>query len=411
MKKLFLLFGLLVSALNLSAENKFYINDMTVRPGEVAHVTVMYHIDENDLVTTGYTLFINVPDEITPYYVPDPANEDGFVIESENGDGCEGYSLGTNYHDGTFRFLAYSPTATPMPAGDHSLVTFAVKVADDVAPGTVLTITPDKIDVSDLRTGTTFHPDFKLFNGKITVAGKDDASTFVAMYDNYSSFNEFPQPTGTVDVRVYRSFKAGHWSTIVVPFDMNTRRIKAAFGDDAQVADFVGWETSDNGNKIDVKFEDVEAMTANTPYIIKVSKDIDYFYVNGVQVNAKKYPGKAITQEEERDTYTSNFYGSYFLDKIPANNLFIQDNLFYYSTGNTNIKGFRGFFKLYGASANANIGFMVNDEVTSISDLQIKKEEVVDGDIYSISGQNLGKDVDRLHRGVYIVNGKKYVKK
>ena len=54
---------------------------------------------------------------------------------------------------------------------------------------------------------------------------------------------------------------------------------------------------------------------------------------------------------------------------------------------------------------------MVNDEVTSISDLQINKEEVVDGDIYSISGQNVGKDVNRLQRGVYIVNGKKYVKK
>jgi hypothetical protein len=255
----------------------------------------------------------------------------------------------------------------------------------------------------------TFHP--AAFSATYTVAGADDMTNVVQMYDNYASFDEFPKPEGDVDVRVYRSFKAGNWSTIVVPFDMNTRRIKAAFGDDAQVADFVGWETSDNGNKIDVKFEDVEAMTANTPYIIKVSKDIDYFYANGVQVNAKKYPGKAITQEEGRDTYTSNFYGSYFLDKIPANNLFIQDNLFYYSTGNTNIKGFRGFFKLYGASANANIGFMVNDEVTSINDLQIKKEEVVNGDIYSISGQNLGKDVDRLHRGVYIVNGKKFVKK
>lgn len=406
MKKLFLLFGLLVSALNLSAENKFYINDMTVRPGEVAHVTVMYHIDENDLVTTGYTMFINVPDEITPYYVPDPANEGGFVIESENGDGCEGYSLGTNYHDGTFRFLAYSPTATPMPAGDHSLVTFAVKVADNVDPGTVLTITPDKIDVSDARTGTTFHPDFKLFNGKITVAGKDDPSTFVAMYDNYSSISEMPKPEGTVDVRVYRSFKGGNWSTIVVPFDMNTRRIKAAFGDDAQVADFTSWEVLDGGDRINLKFEDVDAIEANHPYIIKVANDIEYFYVNGVKVTVEEDPYLDVKIGRKY----SYFNGTYFKKVIPADNLYIQNNLFYYSNG-TNIKGFRGFFEVDGASANANIGFMVNDEVTSISDLQINKEEVVDGDIYSISGQNVGKDVNRLQRGVYIVNGKKYVKK
>ncbi len=411
MKKLFLLFGLLVSALNLSAQCTFYIEDKTVRPGEVSYVTLMYDLEEG-YTSTGYTFYVKISEGLTPYMTPDPANPTGSLIESYNGDGCEGWSLATNFKDGEYRFLAYSYGAGNLPAGKHAMLVFPVKVDDDVAPGTELKIESVQCDLALTSAGggtNTFHP--AAFSATYTVAGKDDASTFVAMYDNYSSFNEFPQPTGTVDVRVYRAIKAGKWSTIVVPFNMDARRIKAAFGDDAQVADFVGWETSDNGNKIDVKFEDVEAMTANTPYIIKVSKDIDCFYVNGVQVNAKKYPGKIITQEEGRDTYTSIFYGSYFLDKIPANNLFIQDNLFYYSTGKTNIKGFRGFFKLYGASANANIGFMVNDEVTSINDLQINKEEVVNGDIYSISGQNLGKDVDRLHRGVYIVNGKKFVKK
>jgi hypothetical protein len=32
-------------------------------------------------------------------------------------------------------------------------------------------------------------------------------------------------------------------------------------------------------------------------------------------------------------------------------------------------------------------------------------------DIYSVSGMNVGKDASRLQRGVYIVNGKKVVKK
>ena len=135
------------------------------------------------------------------------------------------------------------------------------------------------------------------------------------------------------------------------------------------------------------------------------------FYANCVEVVPEEYPDAIVTIKEGRPTITAHFYGSYFQDVIPADNIFIQNNLFYYSTGNTNVKGFRGFFEVEGASAEANLGFMVNDEVTSISDLQINKEEVVDGDIYSISGQNVGKDVNRLQRGVYIVNGKKYVKK
>ena len=415
MKKLFLLFGLLVSAINLSAENKFYIPDMTVRPGEVAYVTVMCELDEG-VISTGYTMFISIPEEITPYTTVDEING-GYDIESENGSGCQDWSLGTNYTNGTYRFLSYSPTATPIPTGEAvSLVIFPVVVSADVAPGTELLIKSTQLDLSTVQGGTsvTDHP--LPFEGKIIVAGEDDASTFVALYDNYASYNEFPTfaGDGNFDVRVYRTLEAGKWNTIVVPFDMDNRRLKATFGDDVKVADFTDWETSDDG-EIDIKFTNVESMKANTPYIIKVTKDItDYFYANNVKVNPVKYPGKIVVKEVERDTYTSNFYGSYFIDKIPANNLFIQDNMFYYSVqeNRTTIKGFRGFFKVEGASASAKIGFMVdNDEVTSIEGLQINNKEVVNGDIYSISGQYLGKDVDRLHRGVYIVNGKKYVKK
>lgn len=412
MKKLFLLFGLLVSALNLSAQCTFFIEDKTVRPGEVSYVTVMYELDEG-VTSTGYTLFITIPEGITPYTTDDNENG-GYDVESYNGDGCEGWSLATNYKDGTYRFLSFSFGAGDLPSGKHSLVVFPVKVSEDVAPGTELKIESAQIDLSLSSDGNTetFHP--LPFSAIYTVAGADDMTNVVQMYDNYASFDEFPKPEGDVDVCVYRTFKAGNWSTLVVPFNMDARRINSAFGDDVQIAQFSSFTRSKDGStvkRIDLQFTDVEEMKANTPYIIKVSKDMTEFYANSVKVVPEEYPDAIVTIKEGRPTVTAHFYGSYFLDVVPADNLYIQNNLFYYSTGNTNIKGFRGFFEVEGASADANLGFMVNDEVTSINDLQIKKEEVVDGDIYSISGQNVGKDVNRLQRGVYIVNGKKFVKK
>jgi len=414
MKKLFLLFGLLVSALNLSAQCTFYIEDKTVRPGEVSYVTLMYDLEEG-YISTGYTFCVKISEGLTPYMTPDPANEGGTIIESYNGDGCEGWNLATNFKDGEFRFLAFSFGAGSLPAGKHAMLVFPVKVDDDVAPGTELKIESAQCDLALTSAGggtNTFHP--AAFSATYTVAGADDMTNVVQMYDNYASFDEFPKPEGDVDVRVYRSFKAGKWSTLVVPFNMDARRIKAAFGDDVQIAEFTSFIRTKEGStvkKIDLRFTDVEEIEANKPYIIMVGKDMTSFYANSVKVVPEEYPDAIVTIKEGRTTVTAHFYGSYFQDVIPADNLFIQNNLFYYSTGKTNINGFRGFFEVEGASAEANLGFMVNDEVTSINDLQIKKEEVVNGDIYSISGQNLGKDVNRLHRGVYIVNGKKFVKK
>lgn len=414
MKKLFLLFGLLVSALNLSAQCTFSIEDKTVRPGEVSYVTLMYDLEEG-YTSTGYTFYVKISEGLSPYRTPDPVNEGGSIIESYNGEGCEGWNLATNFQNGEFRFLAFSFGVGSLPAGKHAMLVFPVKVDDDVTPGTELKIESAQCDLALTSADggtTTFHP--AAFSATYTVVGADDMTDVVQMYDNYASFDEFPKPEGDVDVRVYRTFKAGNWSTLVVPFNMDARRINSAFGDDVQIAEFTSFTRTKEGStvkKIDLQFTDVEEIVANKPYIIKVGKDMTSFYANCVKVVPEEYPDAIVTIKEGRPTITAHFYGSYFKDVIPADNIFIQNNLFYYSTGNTNVKGFRGFFEVEGASAEANLGFMVNDEVTSINDLQINKEEVVNGDIYSISGQNLGKDVDRLHRGVYIVNGKKFVKK
>ena len=93
--------------------------------------------------------------------------------------------------------------------------------------------------------------------------------------------------------------------------------------------------------------------------------------------------------------------------------MFLSDNKFWYSNGSTKIKGFRGYFvfdeyltKL--DEANSKINIVFDGDATAIGNIN---KQNANEDIYSVSGMNVGKDASRLQRGVYIVNGKKVVKK
>ena len=94
----------------------------------------------------------------------------------------------------------------------------------------------------------------------------------------------------------------------------------------------------------------------------------------------------------------------------------MYDGKFYYSTGATKIKGFRAFFYFKDvledksvASAKSRIAFDFSDDPTAIQG--IARLGVNNGRIYSLRGQNMGENMDKLPKGVYIMNGKKVVKK
>ena len=73
------------------------------------------------------------------------------------------------------------------------------------------------------------------------------------------------------------------------------------------------------------------------------------------------------------------------------------------------MKGYRGYFQLPKISASSSkIGFMIDGETTSISDITADDVSALGG-VYNINGMLIGKNVDvkKLPEGVYIVDGKK----
>ena len=107
---------------------------------------------------------------------------------------------------------------------------------------------------------------------------------------------------------------------------------------------------------------------------------------------------------------------------IAPGDYIIQNNTFVKCSGGKNygLKGFRGYFKQLPSSlssAKGNIGISLVDRngvVSSIHQVDgasLTSASVAPAAVYNLSGQQVGNSLSTLAKGVYIVNGKKFVKK
>ena len=146
---------------------------------------------------------------------------------------------------------------------------------------------------------------------------------------------------------------------------------------------------------------------ANYPMLIKTSNDVESFEVDDVSIVS----GEAVAAYETGSGPAKQTLGKFIGTlkagtTIPENNLFLNANKLYYSTGSTVIKGFRGYFWLkdFNPSANAPT-FKVDGGTTRVEGLSVVTD---DGTIYNLNGQKVETPAQK---GVYIKNGKKVILK
>ena len=231
---------------------------------------------------------------------------------------------------------------------------------------------------------------------------------------------EVPGTYTNQNVKVLRTINADEWSTICLPFAMTADQVKTVFGEKALFADFTGYEATFDGSNvtaIDVKFSSFDGTTsglvANHPYLIKTNKAITEFEVDNVNVE----PATSLSVSGTTGQRICEMYGIYAktenFGSARSPYLFISGNKFYYATGKTTIKAFRGYFDFLDVisdmsqGASAKIGISINADATGIEDLQTIAP--VEG-IYDLSGRKIkleDDDLSRLPKGVYIVDGKK----
>ena len=165
-----------------------------------------------------------------------------------------------------------------------------------------------------------------------------------------------------------------------------------------------------------VNFNNATAIEANHPYIIKVKDAVNEFTVDGVDIAPEEEP--AVDKDEKttgtgrnKVTTYNSFIGTYINDTtVPDYGLFLNDNKFWFSKGQTKMKAFRAYFDFATAGAEYEeesriaIAF---DETTGIGASLMNHEECIEDDaIYNLKGQR----VEKPGKGIYIVNGKKVKK-
>ena len=206
-------------------------------------------------------------------------------------------------------------------------------------------------------------------------------------------------------------------SGAVINKDYSEKTMTTVSGEDVDVAEFTAWETTnyddeDNPVAILVSFSEVSAIEANTPYIINVSSEISEFVVDGVDIQAEEEPCVTIGRTN-RGTFGS-FTGSYVPMTIDEECLFLSGNKFWYSTGLTQMKGYRAFFYFqdilggYSVQQVAAVKLCIkhdNGIVTYIN--SVDTDIQTQNGSYNINGVKVGKN----NKGLIIRNRKKYLKK
>lgn len=217
------------------------------------------------------------------------------------------------------------------------------------------------------------------------------------------------------------------WNSIILPVDMTAAQVKEAFGEGVQMA---GFDRLENNwikfSTVDVAADGV-VLHKNTPYIIYPTKEPlgNYSYtIDGVTkiLDGHVYVANGINYDDQTSnlTHTVNgggmtYTGSYDSKTVVSADsyMFSKGNLLHTNKEHT-VKAYRCWLK-EDASSGRMLMFSLDgnglDGTTGIHVIEENKQNTNTG-IYNLGGVRMNtNNVDKLPKGVYVVNNKVVVKK
>ncbi len=217
------------------------------------------------------------------------------------------------------------------------------------------------------------------------------------------------------------------WNSIILPVDMTAAQVKEAFGENTQLAKFNALE--DNWIKfstVNVAGDNV-VLEKNTPYIIYPTKEPlgNYSYtINGVTqiLNGPVYVANGINYDDQTSelehtvngggmTYTGSYSNP---TTVSADSYMFSKGDLIHTIKSHDVKAYRCWLK-EDASSGKMLMFSINGNgiggTTGIHVIEENKQNTNTG-IYNLGGVRMNtNNVDKLPKGVYIVNNKVVVKK
>ena len=210
----------------------------------------------------------------------------------------------------------------------------------------------------------------------------------------------YSRPIGTFNVEFKRSLARKMWNTLCCPFPISEEQLKEQFGKDCVLLKFRG---ATNGT---IDFTPVDSAEAGIPYLLwptDTASDNTYRFnkVSGFAEAPTDVMHGGIT-----------FIGTFVKDTVPAwAYVWIQNEL-YHLTGSMDLYGFRCYM-WEDATGQSKLSNWTIGGSTAIDGI-VESFDTKPYDIYNLNGQKVktnATSLDGLPSGLYIVNGKKVVKR
>ena len=264
----------------------------------------------------------------------------------------------------------------------------------------------------------------------------EDESESLDYLKKYESTGNFNNRT----VWLKRTMMQNQWNSFVFPLDLTNAQVRNVFGDDAKLAKLhsLGKLSGDPGI---IDFQTVNltsdgtAIEAGDFYIIQPTKAPttnaatgEKYYTIGRRtftLSALPSTHKTTVTDESGNLHISAYATYVNGGQAPKHSYVLgtksgEDEIFmYYLSKATNMKGFRGYLidedgALGSKSADIFLGGFFDDETLYIDGLHNHKP-TSDGYIYDMMGRKVGKanetSTGNLPKGLYIMNGKKFIVK
>ena len=215
-----------------------------------------------------------------------------------------------------------------------------------------------------------------------------------------------------------RTFRSGRWYSVVLPFSVSQKQMKDVFGKDVKVLHYSDVE----GTDLNLFEHFYQMIVGGTPVLVKPSQEV----TNPVFKNVTLTSQKVVDIENTGFKCTGSWDNvdfpeySYFID-AKTNSFYQYDPT---KVETNRVKPHAGAFRSWViASENASTakqltmhinGIEEQGETTAIWNAISGNDdaEVASKGIYSLSGQKMNAtDTRSLPKGIYIVNGKKFIVK
>ena len=247
-------------------------------------------------------------------------------------------------------------------------------------------------------------------------------------------------------ITLKRTFKPNQWTTLTLPFNLTEEEVQKIFGDGTQLIQLNNATVNSGCAKLTFIYHEIQNVLPGHPYLIKPTlTDI----TNDANVNVTK-ENNTITDFTVYNKcinpmigQTDIDCGDYTFKGVPGyskpnetstwsvdfkeNDIFVSDGdgKMYVSAGNSYAKGYRAWFEYNDGISPGKINSisLVIDNPGDDDDNVVTTIDMVDVDpdlfnalgiatgVYNLNGQKVSDDMRSLPKGIYIVNGKKIVRK